>query len=205
MAIKITKPSEPIIIENIIVTIYGNPGSGKTSLALSADKPLLLDFDNGVHRALIRKDAVLIHKWQDVEDLNAEVLADYNTIVVDTVGRMLEILALYLISKTPKLGRGTGDLTLQGYGALSLAFKGWLNKIKSYKKDIVLIGHAKESNQNDQNIVRIDALGSSKDEILKCSDLLGFLEQNSQGRILNFNSTDKNLGKNCAEIGRAHV
>jgi hypothetical protein len=198
--IKIIKQTEPIVVENLILTIYGQPGAGKTSLSLSASKPLLFDFDNGMQRALLRAEAVRISSWKDLADLSAEDVREYDTIVIDTVGRMLEILAQHLIANTPKLGRSTGELTLQGYGALSAAFKAWLNKIISYKKDIILVGHAKEFSQNDVNIVRLDAMGSSKDEVLKCSDLLGFLESDSQGIKLNFNPTDKSLGKNCAEF-----
>ncbi len=200
MAIKIIKQTEPIKVENLIITVYGSPGAGKTSLAFSADKPILFDFDNGMQRALLRGDAIRVITWKDIADLTVDDLQDYDTIIIDTVGRMLEVLSQHLIANNPKIGRSTGELTLQGYGALGTAFKAWLNKIKSYKKDIILIGHAKESSQNDINIVRLDAMGSSKDEVFKCSDLLGFLDANSQGITLNFNPTDKSLGKNCTQF-----
>lgn len=200
MAIKIIQPTDVIITENIVVTVYGNPGAGKTSLALSAKKPLLFDFDNGMQRALLRAPAVRVSNWKELDLLNADDLLEYDTIIIDTVGRMLEILGQYLITTNSKLGRSTGELTLQGYGALGTAFKAWLKKIISYKKDVILIAHAKESTQNDMNIVRLDAMGASKDEVYKCSDLLGFLDSDSQGVKLNFNPTDKSLGKNCAQF-----
>ena len=34
--------------------IYGSPGMGKTTLALSAPKPVLIDFDHGVSRVSAR-------------------------------------------------------------------------------------------------------------------------------------------------------
>lgn len=196
--IKIIKQDDLIKIENIIITLYGQPGAGKTTLALSANKVILFDFDKGIQRAGLRGDSVQVSSWDDLANLTQDDLIDYDTIVIDTVGRMLEVLSLYLIKQNSKLGRATGELTLQGYGALGVAFKAWLNKIKSYGKDIVLIGHAKESTNNDQQIVRFDAVGSSKDEVLKCSDMLGFLEADNKNIKLNFNPTEKSLGKNCA-------
>jgi len=198
--IKIVKTTDIVTVKNIIVTLYGQPGIGKTTLGFTAKNPLLFDFDNGVQRAGMRGEYVYISNWNDIKDLSDEDLINYDTIIIDTVGRMLEILAIHLIKENPKLGRATGELTLQGYGALASAFKAWLNKIKSYNKDIVLIGHAKESSANDINIVRVDAAGSSKDEIFKCSDLLGYIEAQSTGTYINFNPTEKSLGKNCAQL-----
>ena len=199
MTIKITKSDDIIKVDNIVLAIYGQPGSGKTTLGLSAKRPLLLDFDKGIQRAALRGDNVQLASWKDIEALDANDLINYDTIVIDTVGRLLEILAIEIIKQNPKMGRATGELALQGYGALNTSFKFWLNKIKSFNKDIILLAHAKESSQNDNVIVRIDAMGSSKDEIYKCSDMLGYLESQGINNIsLNFNPTDKNLGKNCA-------
>lgn len=200
MAITIIKKNEVIKTENIIVTLYGQPGIGKTSYALTSKNPILFDFDKGMQRALLRADCLPIDNWQQIDNLTENDLLAYDTIVIDTVGRLLEVLALYLIKGNAKLGRGTGELTLQGYGALNAAFKAWMGKIKSYKKNIILIGHAKESTKNDNTIVRIDAVGSSKDEIFKISDLMGYMEFKDGNRVINFDPTEYSLGKNCAGI-----
>ena len=46
----IRKPSELNVQTKIKALIYGQAGTGKSTLALSAPKPLMLDFDGGVHR-----------------------------------------------------------------------------------------------------------------------------------------------------------
>ena len=51
MSLKIVQPSEPLPVDNLVLTLYSAPGWGKTSLACTADKPLLLDADKGSHRA----------------------------------------------------------------------------------------------------------------------------------------------------------
>ena len=57
-------------VENTVVTLYGPPNVGKTSLALTASKPLLLDFDDGLQRAVASarqgKAAVRVHTWADI-------------------------------------------------------------------------------------------------------------------------------------------
>ena len=62
----IKKPNELEINPFIKALIYGQAGTGKTTLALSAPKPLLFDFDGGIHRvnSAHRVDAVQIKKYQ---------------------------------------------------------------------------------------------------------------------------------------------
>jgi hypothetical protein len=93
MSLKITPPSEPIVTSNLIITLFGQPGIGKSTLAYSAPKPLLFDFDGGAQRAKGRKDTVRVHSWADVADVAQADIAPYDTIVLDTVGRALEFLA----------------------------------------------------------------------------------------------------------------
>ena len=49
----IKKSTELTFPSTVKMMIYGQAGMGKTTVALSAPKPLLLDFDNGVKRVLI--------------------------------------------------------------------------------------------------------------------------------------------------------
>lgn len=46
----IKKSNELVIPTTVKMMIYGQAGMGKSTVALSAPKPLLLDFDNGVKR-----------------------------------------------------------------------------------------------------------------------------------------------------------
>lgn len=47
MALKITRSDEVIRVDTLCMTIYSQPGLGKTSLSFTASRPLLLDFDKG--------------------------------------------------------------------------------------------------------------------------------------------------------------
>jgi hypothetical protein len=66
MSIHITRASEPITIQTVIILVYGQPGIGKTSLASTSESPLLLDFDRGAHRSGFRRDTVQVERWGDI-------------------------------------------------------------------------------------------------------------------------------------------
>lgn len=198
MSLKITPPSEPIATSNLIITLFGQPGIGKTTLAFSAPKPLLLDFDGGAQRAAGRKDIVRVHQWSDVAGIEASDVATFDTVILDTVGRALEYLSADLIAGNPKFGRSTGELSMQGYGALKTAFAQWLGRIRTFGKHVILIAHEKEEKDGDNTIVRVDAMGATRIEVIRLSDLVGFVSAFNGKRTLDFNPTDKHTGKNCA-------
>lgn len=199
MALKITRASDPITVERLNTVIYGPPGLGKTSLAFTADTPLLLDFDNGSHRSANRKDTVRVSNWSDVAGITADDLAPFNTVIVDTAGRALDILTADIIRANPKHGRG-GALTLQGYGELKSRFTSFLKLLNSFGKDVVLIAHMDEQRNGDDIIERLDVQGGSKGEIYKAADAMGRLViANGQRRLL-FSPTDAAFGKNPGQL-----
>lgn len=200
MTIQITKRDDTITITQIAMLIYGQPGAYKSSLAQTANAPLTLDFDGGIHRAYARKDAVRVRSWEDVAGLSADDLAPYQTVVVDTVGRLLDLMAISLIQGNPKLGRSTGALTLQGYGELKANYAAWLKTLLGYGKDVVLIAHDKEDKDGDNMIIRPDIQGGSYGEVFKRADAIGYLYRGLKGTILDFNPSDRWIGKNAGGV-----
>ena len=92
----IKKSNELVIPTTVKMMIYGQAGMGKSTVALSAPKPLLLDFDNGVKRMnmahLENIDTVQVTSWSDVQQVLQEDLSGYQTIVVDTIGKMMDFI-----------------------------------------------------------------------------------------------------------------
>lgn len=196
MTIKITKADDPIQVDRIVLLIYSEPGVGKTSMGFTASDPLLLDFDEGAYGSEYRKASVQVRTWDDIAGLTADDLAPYSTICVDTVGRLLDALTAYLIAQNPKIEQGSGVLTMRGWGELKGAYTAWLKKLLTYGKDVVLLAHEKEEKEGDTRIFRPDIQGGSFGEVFKRCDNIGYLYQGAKGRVLDFNPTDRWIGKN---------
>ena len=205
MALKIVRAEDPIKVERLNVVIYGPPGIGKSSVAFTADAPILLDFDNGAHRAANRKDSVRVSDWTDVAGIAADDLAPFKTVIVDTAGRALDALTIDIIRDNPKHGGKGGALSLQGYGALKARFTAFLKLLNSFGKDVVLIAHMDEQRNGDEVIERLDVQGGSKGEIYKAADAMGRIVIQGGQRKLLFSPTDAAFGKNPGQLAPLDV
>lgn len=204
MALNITPKDEPITVDAVKVLIYGQPGVGKTSIGFTAEAPLLLDTDAGSHRSEFRKDVVRVAEWQDIANFSVDDIANYKTIVVDTVGRLLDFLSADIIRQNPKMGFN-GALSLQGYGQLKGIFASWAARLNTMGKDVVFIAHDKEDKKGDQAIVRPDIQGASYHEIFKLADAAGYLYRGEKGPVLDFEPRQEWIGKNVAHLEPINV
>ena len=204
MALKITKADEVIEVKNICFTVYSQPGLGKTSLAFTASRPVLLDFDKGAYRAHARGDVVQVEEWADVADISPSDIEDYDTIVIDTVGKALDALANDIISSEPRMGYG-GALSQQGWGKLGVRFGAFLRRVKGIGKDVVLISHMDEKQDGDAIKERLKIPGGSKDLVLTDSDVIARISVQNKSRLLMFSPTETAFGKDPAGIGSMSI
>jgi hypothetical protein len=203
VSLKIVAASEPLPVDNLVLTLYSAPGWGKTSLACSADKPLLLDADKGSHRASGVKDRVIINTWSDVMALNADELAPYNTVVIDTGGTLITKLMAHLISQDPKNAGSYGGMSGKGWGNVNSGIDMLLSKIIGAKKDVVIVCHMEEQEKNGNITERIDASGKPRNTIYRLSDAMCRIVMNPDGtRFLDFDPREGGYGKNPAQLGR---
>jgi hypothetical protein len=198
----IRKPYELDVQTKIKALIYGQAGMGKTTLALSAPSPLLLDFDGGVHRVNYghQVPTVQITRWEDCEDVMKENLSDYSTLVIDTGGKMLDFMAEYIIRKNPKLGKSNGALTLQGFGERKGMFRQFCKQAMLMDKHLVFVAH-RDTQKNGDDIRYVPMFGgSSYDDLVTDLDLVGYLEAVGKKRTLTFDPSDRNDGKNTCNL-----
>lgn len=197
--INITKATASIDVKTLCLTIYSQPGLGKTSLAFTASRPLLLDFDNGAHRAHNRGDTVRVTEWTQVAGIKAEDVAEYDTIIIDTAGKALDVLAQDVIKSDSRLAYG-GALNQQGWGKLGVRFSAFLRLIRGFGKDVILIAHMDEQKDGDQIKERLKIPGGSKDLILTDSDVIARISIFNKERHLVFSPTETSFGKDPAGL-----
>lgn len=199
----IKKPNELVVKTNLSALIYGQPGMGKTTLALSAPHPLLLDFDGGIHRvsAAHRVDTVQISKWEEVDEVMQDPdIAGYQTIVIDTAGKMLSFMDKYIMQNNPKMRKADGTLSLQGYGLRKNMFINFVNQVSLMGKSVIFVAHEREEKVGDEKQIRPEIGGSSAGDLIKELDLVGYMEAIGKKRTISFNPCEKFYGKNTCNL-----
>lgn len=198
----ITKPEEMDFSgQKFSVIIAGVPGIGKTTLALSAPKPLLIDLDHGVGRveARYRRDTLTSDSYESLrQELASADLSDYETIVVDTGGKLFEFMKPAIIAESPKNGKTDGSLSLAGYGVAKRKYSEFISFVKGLGKHLVVIFHATEVVVNEADRLtglRIRIEGSTRDEIWDDMDLGGFVEMKGNKRTIGFSNCDRYYAK----------
>ncbi len=185
--------------KKIFMIIAGVPGIGKTTLALSSPNPLLIDLDKGISRveARYRTDTDVVNNYEElVNDLNNSDLTAYETIVIDTGGKLLDFLKPVVIKDDQKNGKRDGNLSLQGYGAVKKKFSDFVKNVKALDKHLIMIFHATEvSLANDVTGLRIRLEGSSKDDVWDDVDIGGFMEMIGNNRTIGFTNCERYYAK----------
>lgn len=200
----IKKPAEMINVENKFrVLVAGYPGIGKTTLGLSAPKPLLIDVDFGINRTMasVRKDYIQPETYEELlNDLKGD-LSDYETIVIDTGGKLLELMKSYVIKNDIKNAKKDGTLSLQGYGAVAREFTRFMNDIYfNLRKHCVIIFHAVEEKQDEDTKLRILVEGSTKNTVWQNVELGGFIEMRGDKKTIGFNNCERYFAKSSFGI-----
>lgn len=205
----IKKPSEMINETNKFrVLIAGYPGIGKTTLGLSAPKPLLIDVDFGINRVMAsaRKDYIQPSTYDELlNDLKGD-LNDYETIVIDTGGKLLELMKAYVIKNDIKNAKKDGTLSLQGYGAVGREFTRFMNYIYfELRKHCVIIFHAIEEKQDEDTKLRILVEGSTKNTVWQNVELGGFIEMRGNKKTIGFDNCERYFAKSSFGIKGNHI
>ena len=212
----IKQPSEIQEKKNLVMLVYGSPGDGKTTLAISAPNPVLLDMDGGVGRTLAA------HRCPVVQGLDGKPLpwaADpakrvgmeeepsvlgaldeirntpFKTIVVDTVGKLLDAMSEAIIRTNPGMRQRDGSLSLKGYGLRKRMFKDFVSQCLGMGKNVVFIAHAQESKVGDDIKVSPIIGGSSETDLMTEIDLAGYLTNIGGKRLLFWGNDGSGLAK----------
>ena len=186
--------------------LYGSPGVGKTTLALSAPDPVLIDFDRGMSRvkAQHRKPAIFCDTYEEVlKDLESPAMKDFQTIVVDTGGSFITFLQDWAMRSDPKVNRQkNGAISLKGFGAVKTEFVRFTNYVKdTLNKNLIYVFHSQEQSDKDGNATqRLMCEGAAKNIVWTPCDFGGYVQMIGNQRVVCFSPDQEYFAKGCHGI-----
>ena len=196
---EIVSPAERIPSITVKGLIYGQPGCGKSTRALSAPNPVMIDADKGMTRVERRYQApsLPLESFDQVlRVFEAGELKPFDSIIFDTAGKLVDRIGDYVMDKNPKARQGNGSLTMQGWGEVKKEFSNLLSRLQASGKNVIFIAHEREETQGDQKIVRPDIAGSSGKELVKELDFMGYMEVVNDRRTICFSPSERFYAKN---------
>ena len=201
MAIK--KPTEMNFSDkNIIMIVSGLPGTGKTTLALSAPDVLLIDTDEGMARVnpAHRKDASICKTYEEVlADIKAAE-GQYKTIVVDTTGALIEYMKDWAMRTDPKASKKDGGFSLQGYGTIKSEFIRLSAELRK-KFNVIFLFHENMTKNGDDGVFyELVVEGSTRTLVYQPADLAAHLFIQNGRRYLGFTPTEQYSAKSAYGI-----
>jgi hypothetical protein len=155
-----------------LTMLYGSPGSGKTSIAISGiHRKLLVDLERGASRAIPNNytDVWIPQSLGEfMGELSGEDVKCYDVIVIDTLGRLVELLVR-------KHSNASGIANQQTWGSVRRDLLNWWQSLLKLDKHIVLTAHGKQ----DGDTYRPEVLGNSPALILRDLDYVGVVKHHT--------------------------
>lgn len=190
--------------KKIRMLIAGYPGIGKSTLALSAPRPLHIDVDFGIDRIepRYRKSYIQPKSYDEIlEDLTPLNVKDFDTLVFDTGGKLISLMSQWAIKKDVKYGQRDGSLSLKGYGFIGREFQRLMDYcFYELDKHIVVVFHAIEEKDGDNTRLRIKVEGQTKNNVWEPMDLGGFVEIQGNNRTIGFSNCERYFAKGTRGI-----
>ena len=199
----IVKPTEmDFSKKNIIMIVSGLPGTGKTTLALSAPDVLLIDTDEGLARVnpAHRKDASVCKTYEEIlADIKAAE-GQYKTIVIDTCGALIEYMKDWAMRTDPKASKNNGGFSLQGYGVIKQEFLRLSAELRK-KFNVIFLFHENMTKNGDEGtFYELVVEGSTRTLVYQPADLAAHLFIMNGKRYLGFTPTEQYSAKSAYGI-----
>ena len=210
----IKKPSELEVKKTLSLMIYGQPGIGKTTLGCSAPNAVLFDYDGGVQRinGAHRVPTLQVSSWEQTDEALEEIkreLPETGTIVIDTVGKMLDYMSDFIMREDPKMKQRDGSLSLKGYGQRKQMFINFVKKVSMLGMNVVFIAHEREErrteNGQEKVVKRPEVGGSSVNDLIKELDLVGYMQAIGKKRTITFDIDECYYAKNTCNLPKEIV
>lgn len=187
--------------QNFSAIIYGSPGVGKTTLALSSPDPVLIDFDHGVSRvrAQHRTPTIMCSTYEEVlQDIKSPDMREFKTIVIDTGGSFVTFLKDWAYRTKPGAKTKSGDFNgLKGFAFVKSEFNRFTEEIKTVmNKNIIYVFHSTEQTDKDGNPTqRLMCEGSVRNTVWNPCDFGGYVQVINGKRYICFTPEQEYFAK----------
>lgn len=154
--------------EFIKAIFYGKAGTGKTTLAGSFPKPLLLDIREDGQAVLKKVKGVKqleVEEWSDLQDMYWYLKKEkhgFETVIIDTAGGAQMMAIEVVMAKHKKKGRAGdwGTMSQKMWGEVATMCKELFLDFRDLKMNVVFIAHekifkAEEDEEDSSNVARI--------------------------------------------------
>lgn len=187
--------------EKLCMILYGLPGVGKTTLAASAPKPIVIDCDRGMkrvnpeYRCDIISTSNYIELLEDVKGLGN----DYETVIIDTGGALIEMMKEWAMETEPSARKKNGGFSLQGYGFIKPEFLRLSAELRK-KYNTIFIFHAAKEKQEEEFFYDLIVEGATKTLVWQPADLGAYFFIQNEKRYLGFTPTANYSAKSAYGI-----
>lgn len=146
---------------------YGRSGTGKTTLACSLPKPLLLvDINDEGTDSVSDVEGVYViqpKSWEELDDLYWSLLEDpsqYASIVIDTITEAQQMVVEEIGEKKggSKVPGEWGTLTKQDWGNVASRLKEWITRMKKLPMEVAFIAQERVFNLDDDEALIDDQI-----------------------------------------------
>ena len=186
--------------------IYGPGGSGKTTLAAKAPKPLLIAFERG-YNALPGVMAQDVNTWGEMKQVlrelkKPEVKAMFSTIAIDTVDLASVACEKYICSQLGIENIGDGGWSVNGWAKVKREWEQTFREITMQGYAVIFISHSKDKTftRKDGTTYNqiVPSCSTAYNEIIKnMVDIMGYIDVEDGQRKLVLRSADESIDCKC--------
>ena len=122
------------------------------------------------------------------------------TIVIDTLGELVNFMLKYFADKDKSLITRGGTLNIKVWGLVKTEFESLKLKLHLLNKHLIFVSHVKEDKDGENKVYRMDVAGSTSETVTKILDFLGFCEVLGKTRSISFTPSARFYAKNSIEL-----